>query len=181
MAALFLLIPALVGSVLAAAPERVTGGYYGDFVTHPGAYAGATWTLAEAGAVRALGGFEAGAYHHRRNHTGAFARGTFGLRATSGGGWFVEPRFVGGYLHTWVDAETYWMVDEATGDVYADTPGGSPNVVYGMGLGAGWERRDGPAVLLRAESLGRAPYNDYTLSQFALLVGVEWTLGGGAR
>lgn len=181
MAALLLLVPALIGAAHAAAPVRLTAGYYGDFASHPGGYAGATWSLAEAGAVQALGGFELGAYHHRRNHTGAFARGTFGLRATSAGGWFVEPRFVAGYLHTWVDSDTFWRVDEATGDIAEATPGGSPNLVYGMGVGGGWRQDSGLALVLRVESLGRAPYNGFTLSQFAVLAGVEWTFGGGAR
>lgn len=166
-----------------AAPPRLSAGYFGDFASHPGGYAGVSWTLAEAGPVQALGGAELGAYHHHRNHTGAFARGTFGLRATADSGLFVEPRFVAGYLHTWVDADSFWGVDERTGEIRPAYPGGSPNVTYGASLGGGWDPAapNAPTVVLRVEGLARAPYNGFALDQFAALVGLEWSFGGGAR
>lgn len=180
----------LAAALLAAATPaqagtttRLTGGYFGDFLTHPGGYVGASWPLAAAGAFELIGGFELGAYHHQRNHTGAFARGHLSNRVSARSGVFVEPRFVAGYLHTFVDADGYWMVNEDTGEIRQATPGGSPNLSYGFGLGGGWQPPSGkaPTFVLRLEALGRAPYNGFTLSQVAAQVGVEWSLGGGGR
>lgn len=180
----------LLATLLAAAPSaqagtsaRITGGYFGDFLTHPGGYAGMSWPLAEAGAFEVSSGFEVGAYHHQRNHTGAFARGHLSNRISAASGAFVEPRFVAGYLHTFVDADEYWMVDENTGAIRQSIPGGSPNITYGFGVGGGWAPPSGkaPTLVLRIEALGRAPYNGFTLSQFAAQAGIEWSLGGGAR
>jgi len=176
-----LLLIATISAAMAA-PVSVGAGYYGDFVSHPGGYLSASWQVAEAGSFSARVGGELGAYHHERNHTGAFARGHMGLRATGDSGLFFEPRFVLGYVHTWVDGDEYWVVDEDTLELRGKYEGGSPNLGYGMGLGFGWDPKgddQGLTWLMRAEATGRAPYNGFALNQFALLAGVEWTPGGG--
>lgn len=173
---MFLLLTTLAAAT--AAPISASAGYYGDFLTHPGGFAGAAWSVAEAGGFSARLGAELGAYHHERNHTGAFARGTMGLRAAGASGWFFEPRFTLGYLHTWVDSDEYWVVDEDTLELRGKYEGGSPNLSFGMGLGGGRQLSPELALLLRAEATARAPYNGFALNQFALLAGLEWTPGG---
>lgn len=177
-AALLLLVAA---PALAASPPRIAAGYYGDLVTHPGGYAGISWRLAEAAPFSFLVGADLGAYHHERNHTGAFLRGHLATRVTAKGGFFVEPRFFLGYLHTWVDGDQYWIVDSVTGQPRQVVNAGTPNLTLGFGLGLGVELAAGPAIVVRPLVVGRAPYNDFVLSQFALEVGVEWPLGRGAK
>lgn len=175
-------------ALLFATPRALAGGspslavgYYGDIISHPGGYAGLSWELAEAGVFSFHAGADLGAYHHRRNHTGAFLRGNLSTRVTSGSGFFVEPRYFMGYLHTWVAGDQYWVVDSVTGQVREVVDAGTPNVTLGFGLGLGVELDAGPAIVVRPQIAGRAPYNDFVLSQFALQVGVEWPLGRGAK
>ena len=167
-------------SVAGKSRWRLGAGYYGELITHPGAYAEVSWTAAEVRPFSFSLGGDIGAYHHRRNHTGLFARAAFASRVTFAPGLFIEPRFVLGYAHTFVDGDGYFVVDDQERVREARTPG-QPNVVYGFGLGLGYEVQRGAAaglgVLLRAEVLGRAPYNDYALSQFALLAGLQWRFG----
>lgn len=173
---MFLLIGTLATAL--AAPLSLGVGYYGDFVTHPGGYLTATWQVAEAGPLTARVGGELGAYHHRRNHTGAFARGHMGMRVSASSGLFFEPRFVLGYVHTWVDGDEYWVVDEDTLEVRGNYPGGTPNLGYGLGLGFGWQAQENLALVARVETTSRAPYNGFALNQVALLAGIEWIPGG---
>ncbi|MEE9385519.1 MAG: hypothetical protein V3V08_19085 [Nannocystaceae bacterium] len=162
-------------------PWRITAGYYGDVATHPGGYAGFSWRAAEAGRFSFSLGADLGSYHHRRNHTAVFLRGNFASRVTFESGILIEPRFVLGYAHTWADGDGYFVVDDEE-MLRQRTPIGAPNVIYGMGLGFGFEiqegRMAGLAFMIRPEVLGRAPYNSYALSQFSLLAGVEWRFGG---
>ena len=187
-----LTIPLLVASLLALeggpvgdppdattdkSPWRIAGGYYGDVITHPGGYVGFSWQAAEVRPFSFSVGADMGAYHHRRNHTGLFIRGNFASRVTFRPGVFIEPRFVLGYAHTWVDGDGYFVVDDEE-MVRLSTPAGSPDVVYGFGFGIGYEiqrgRAAGLAFIVRPEVLARAPYNDSALTQFSLLVGMQW-------
>ncbi len=171
----------ILGSLLtpsAHAAPTVSAGYHGDMLSHPGGFVGLSWDVADSGPFSVSLGTDLGAYHHERNHTGAFARAHLATRVTSAGGWLVEPRFSAGYLHTWVDSDEYWAVDERSGVLRQTSPSGSPNVFVGWGLGVGHTFNEGPTVLIRPEILGRTPYNDFTLSQFALQAAVEWPIGG---
>ncbi len=164
-----------------AGPVSLTAGYHGDFVTHPGGYVGARYEAAEAGAFSFSVGGDLGGYHHERNHTGLFARANVATRLTSTGGLFVEPRFTAGYVHTFVDGDGYWVVDEQTGQVRQKLNGGSAGAMYGLGVGLGAElggKAEGLTIVVRPEILGRAPFNSYSLSQFSLQAGVEWRFGG---
>lgn len=183
LATLFVAITTLFlgGSAHAASPPRIGGGYYGDMVTHPGGYAGAAWQLAEADAFSFSLGADLGAYHHRRNHTGAFLRGNLSTRIASRRGLFVEPRFDLGYLHTWVAGDGHWEADTDTGQVRQVTNVGAPNLTMGIGVGLGLELDSGLAFVLRPQMSGRAPSNAFVLAQYALLAGFEWQLGGTKR
>lgn len=176
---------ALVAAALLLSPQavadapRLSAGYYGDIASHPGGFAGASWKLAEAGDFELSLGGELGAYHHHRNHTGVFTRAVL-VNRIGGTGAFFEPRFSAGYLHTFLDADGIWMVDD-DGRAFPKTTGGSPNLLWGMGLGGGWQSEGALGFVVRGEVLGRTPYNGYAHDQFSLMVGVEWQLGGGAR
>lgn len=172
-----LLFAALVAGTAHAGPT-LTAGYHGDFASHPGGYVGMSTNVATAGAVTASLGADLGTYHHTRNHTGAFLRGHLATRVTSTGGWLVEPRFSVGYLHTWVAGDQFWMVDPRTGALRPKSPAGTANATYGLGLGLGHTLKSGPTLVVRPEIFGRAPFNDYTLSQFAVQAGIEFPIGG---
>lgn len=165
-------------------PWRLGAGYYGDLLTHPGGYLEFSWTAAEVGPFSFSLGTDLGAYHHARNHTALFVRANFATRVTFRPGILLEPRFVVGYAQTWVAGDAYFVIDDQ-GMLRQQTPGGDPNVVYGMGLGLGYEIQRGPAAglgfIVRPEILGRYPYNDFALTQFSLLAGVQWRFGKGTR
>ena len=166
-------------------PWRVAGGYYGDVITHPGGYVGGSWIAADVRPFSFSLGADAGAYHHARNHSALFVRANFATRVTSKVGLLIEPRFVLGYAHSWVAGDDHFLVDEA-GILRQTNPSGDPNLIYGIGVGFGYEIQRGRAAglgfVVRPEVLGRYPYNDFALTQFALLVGIEWRFGKrGAR
>lgn len=166
-------------SLAHAAPVSLTAGYNGDFVSHPGGYVGLTTTLAESGPFSFRVGADLGAYHHHRNHTGAFLRPNLATRIQGPRGGFFEPRFVAGYLHTWVGGGQYWVEDSVTGESRRVVPAGSANLTWGVGLGAGWQADSGLSVVIRPELLARAPYNSFALAQLGLQAGIEIPVGGG--
>jgi len=172
--------PSQAADPVAKSPWRAGAGYYGDIVTHPGGYLEFSWTAAEAGPFSFSLGADFGAYHHARNHSALFGRGIFATRVTFRPGILLEPRFVLGYGHTWVAGDAYFVIDDE-GMLRERAPGGDPNLVYGIGLGLGYEIQEGPVAglgfIVRPEILGRYPYNDFALTQFSLAFGMQWRFG----
>jgi hypothetical protein len=171
----------------APSPEarwRVGAGYYGDMITHPGSYLEFSWTAAQVRSFSFSLGADLGGYHHARNHSALFARGNVATRVSFRPGIFLEPRFVLGYGHTFVAGDGHFVIDDE-GFLRERSPGGDPNFVYGVGLGLGYELQKGPVAglgfLIRPEIVGRYPYNDFVLTQFSLLAGVQWRIGVRGR
>jgi hypothetical protein len=145
-------------------------GVMGEFLLHPGAFAGVEGRVLGRGRGELLGAGTLASYVHVRNHVGLMLWPELGGRVRVGRRVGLEAFAGVGYLHTFVAAPLY-VVDDA-GRVHRIRDRGRPAVMPTGSIGVSIAtRRAIPFV--RLQTFGQYPYNHSMLLHFAVLVGVR--------
>ncbi|MBX2798151.1 MAG: hypothetical protein KTR31_10790 [Myxococcales bacterium] len=120
-------------NTLLASTLTWSAGYFGGFVTHPGAFVAVERPLLAKDLL--VVGARAGGTHHFRNHTALFAQGELGTRWGATKGPFVEGFAGVGLEQRWLAGSVY--VESDTG-VRRTVDFGRPGLRLSGALGAGW-------------------------------------------
>lgn len=163
-----------------SATNRITAGYYGETVAHPGLVIGIERSPFRTEKYQVILAANIGGYVHVRNNASLFLRGQWGQRITFNSGVFVD-QFLGlGYLHNFVHGGDIYEV-LPNGAVVSSPNSGKPMVMPSIAVGTGYDLSKksscGLILYLRPELFWKAPFNGYYLTHFALNTGVIFKLG----
>jgi hypothetical protein len=171
-------------SVTAAAPPPprafrlgIDVGYFGDFLTHPGAVVRGDFVLGR-GVHRLVVAAELGSYGHPGDYIGLFLGASVGYRVASRVGIFGEAAAGVGWLETFVEGDLYQRAPD--GSVVAGRDPGHAAFMPSLSLAAGWDfqRRNLPlAIYLRPRVFWQYPENTQWLIHGGVEIGLTWWIG----
>lgn len=156
-------------------PEtRLTIGYFGETLAHPGLNLGIEFTPLRSERYQMILAAGVGGYIHKRNNTSCFIRGLWGQRVTFNNGIFIDE-FIGlGYLHQFPHGGDLFDV-LPNGAVVRTPNSGSPLVMPSVALGTGYDfskkTKWSIVYFLRPELFWKAPFNGYYLTHLAINTG----------
>ncbi len=153
-------------------------GYFGDFLTHPGAVIRGDFVLGR-GVHRLVIAAELGSYGHPGDDIGLFLGASVGYRVVSRFGLFGEAAAGAGWLQTFVEGDLYQRAPD--GSVATIHDGGHAAFMPSLSLSAGWDlsrRSSLPlAIYLRPRVFWQYPENTQWLLHAGVEVGLTWWLG----
>lgn len=164
-------------------PEtRLTIGYFGETLTHPGLNLGIEYTPFRSKKYQTILAANIGGYVHKRNNTSFFIRGQWGQRIGFDNGIFIDE-FIGlGYLHQFTHGGDLYDV-LPNGAVVKTPDNGSPMVMPSVALGTGYDfskkTKWNIVYFLRPELFWKAPFNGYYLTHLAINTGFILKTGIG--
>src|SRR5512133_930918 len=118
---------------------KISGGYFGEMISHPGFTIAAEKEKVYAGKVAIAGLLEAGYYHHPRNHDSWFIGVDYGLRQYFGKAFFAEQYLGIGTIADFYN-EDVWHIDNYGNAVRVSNFGNfnfMPSVILGAGYSSG--------------------------------------------
>ena len=155
--------------------SAVTGGYFGEVITHTGLFAGYEHNLMPRKHYQILPSMTLGGYVHRRNHTALFAELGIAQRLIFRKRFFLEQSFGIGYLHTFLNGGPVYEVKE-DGTVSKSSNLGRPHVMPSVSIGFGWNiaasKKLPLLVFLRPKAFWQYPFNGYALPHLAIQAGI---------
>lgn len=133
--------------------SRITGigvSYYGEYFTHYGLKIGTEYSIKQKNKTKTKKSSKQihkrkevfltaniGSYIHKRSHVGLFLSSEIGYRKTIRKGFKYEMLIGLGYLHTFLQGDTYEVNDDGTVDrVYL---AGQPNLMIPFSIGLGYD------------------------------------------
>lgn len=153
-------------------PRRwsIHAGYFGDFLLHPGAFAGAGVRLVGVPRAELVVQGTLATWVHRRNSIGLAAYPELMGRVHLGRRVALEGTVGVGLLHSWLAAPVFALDDAG---VLHRAPNRGRNAVMPTGsFGVAIETRH-VAPFVRLAGFGQYPFNHHMLAHFALMLGVR--------
>lgn len=151
----------------------VSASYYGETLLHPGARLASEWTLVGGGGHALWAAAALGGYYHRGFAGALFSSTEAGYRYAFDSGVELTSALGIGYLHTFLDGETY--VADAGGRFERVSAAGRPGFMASAALGIGYqlaERRLAP--FFRIAVFTQMPFNGRALLHPVAELGVAW-------
>jgi hypothetical protein len=160
---------------------KLTEGYYGETLTHPGMVFGLEHYVYGNDRYQMILSANVGGYEHPRNNTSLFVRGQWGQRVTFKSSFFVD-QFIGlGYLHHFASGGKIYDV-LPNGAIVEIANNGRSMIMPSVALGGGYDlaKQTGLNLMIyvRPELFWKAPFNGYYLTHFALNVGLIFKMNG---
>jgi hypothetical protein len=157
---------------------NLSGGYFGEVITHPGIVAGIEKEHAFTSNISMLTRLDLGFYNHPRNHAAVFLDISRGSRRYLNNGIFFE-QFLGiGTMAEYYN-EDVWHIDN-NGNAVEVSRFGNFNFMPSVTLGTGYrfqsDRKKQQLLWLRPRIFWQLPFNNLALPHFALLAGYTFTI-----
>lgn len=155
-----------------AANFKISGGYFGEMISHPGVSVAVEKEKVYAGKAGVSSYLELGYYHHPRNHDSWFIGINHGLKQYSGKSFFTEQYLGIGMIADYYN-EDIWHIDD-NGNAARVSKFGNFNFMPSVILGAGY-LKGRYSFWVRPRLFWQLPYNNLALPHLAVQAGFSFT------
>lgn len=159
---------------------RLSLGYYGETLSHPGLNIGIEYGVPNNRKEQMILSLNIGGYLHKKNNTSLFVKAHWAQRYNFNKGLFFEGAMGIGYLHHIAHGGDKFEV-KPNGAIVQVKKYGNPMLMPSVGLGLGWNffsahQNRRLSVFVKPELFWKAPFNGYFLTHFAMNGGVIFNL-----